>query len=572
MRERFCSLALQKLLEKMNKANKSESSLLSQKAERILKGRLKRSTEQLTKADALKLIQELEVHQIELELQNQKLIIAKEQIAKTADDKFAELYDFAPSGYITLSREGKILGLNLCAARMLGMERSHITGSSFANFVSAETKPILNGFLKKIFESKSREFCQLILSINGNMPVYVHIVGITHENENSCHVNVVDITELKLAEQSIMISQEKYRTLLNASPEGILLVDLKGIITEVSEIGLELFSVNSRNDIIGKDLYRYVPSKEKRSLRTLIEKTMNEGLVQNMGILLKKNNHSLFFSEMSSTLIQDQNGIPVSYMIIIRDISQRKKTETKQFHADRMASLGEMASGIAHEINQPLNTISLALDNILYEASNNNESIKKDYLQLKSEKIFENITRIRNIIDHVRAFSKSDDDYILTGFDVNMSIKNAVSMISEQFNHLAIKLNLQLEENLPLIIGNTYKLEQVILNLLSNAKDALIEKKSSKSELYDMVAGIKTFYENQSIIIEISDNGTGIKEDDIDHIMLPFYTTKDSGKGTGLGLSISYQIIKEMNGTIEFSGNTLSGTIFKIVLNTSKTD
>ena len=197
--------------------------------------------------------------------------------------------------------------------------------------------------------------------------------------------------------------------------------------------------------------------------------------------------------------------------------------------------------------------------------------INTKYLNKKSEKIFENITRIRNIIDHVRAFSKNDDDYILTGFDVNQCIKNSVSMISEQFNHLDIKLDLQLEESLPMITGNTFKLEQLFVNLLSNAKDALIEKKNKQAALFDMLIGIRTFIEKQSIIIEISDNGTGIKEDDLDHIMLPFYTTKDSGKGTGLGLSISYQIIKEMNGTIELTSNTVSGTRFRIILNIPKT-
>lgn len=217
------------------------------------------------------------------------------------------------------------------------------------------------------------------------------------------------------------------------------------------------------------------------------------------------------------------------------------------------------------KINQPLNTISLVVDNIFYEATKD-ENLRNDYLKKKSEKIFENITRIRNIIDHIRAFSRSNDDYILTGFDINSSINNAVTMISEQFEHLAIKLNLQLEKNLPLIIGNTFQFEQVLLNLLSNAKDALIEKKNIRKEHFDMLVSIRSFKENQCLIIEMTDNGTGINEEDIEHIFLPLYTTKDTGMGTGLGLSISYQIIKEMNGTIEITSNKRTGTTFKIIL------
>ena len=374
-----------------------------------------------------------------------------------------------------------------------------------------------------------------------------------------------DITEHKLAEDALKVSEEKYRTMLNASPDGIFITSLSGIITDVSEIGLELFGSDTTSDLKGKHFLRFVPHDEKKTVREIIEKTMNEGLAQNFEIKIRKKNQSLFLSETSSTLIQGQDGTPFSFMIIVRDISQRKKLEKKQIHADRMANLGEMASGIAHEINQPLNTISIVMDNILLEASKD-QPIDHKYLNRKSEKIFENITRIRNIIDHVRAFSRSHDDYILTGFDVNTSIRNAASMISEQFKHLAICMNLELEENLPQIIGNTYKFEQVILNLLSNAKDAVLDRKSNQPDSFEMLIGIKSCMEGQFVTIVLTDNGAGISEEDIDHIMLPFYTTKDAGKGAGLGLSISYQIIKEMNGTMEFSSKLSAGTKIKIIL------
>lgn len=382
-------------------------------------------------------------------------------------------------------------------------------------------------------------------------------LGIQHTIRN--------ITERKNSEQALRVSEEKYRTMLNASPDGIFITNLKGIITDVSEIGLELYGSDNRNDLMGKHFMRFLPGDEKKVVKEIIEKTLTEGLAQNVEIKIRKKNQSLFLSETSATLIQDSDGVPVSFMVIIRDISQRKRIEKKQIHADRMASLGEMASGIAHEINQPLNTISLALDNIVFE-TNNKEGIDKNYLKKKTDKIFENISRIRNIIDHVRSFSSSNDDYVLSGFDINTSIRNAVSMVSEQFKHKAIQLHLKLKNNLPTIVGNTYKFEQVILNLLSNAKDAVLERKTQSNSALEMKISITSYIENQCIGVEITDNGTGISEDDIDHIMLPFYTTKDAGKGTGLGLSISYQIIKEMNGSIEITSTPEQGTTFKIWL------
>jgi C4-dicarboxylate-specific signal transduction histidine kinase len=213
----------------------------------------------------------------------------------------------------------------------------------------------------------------------------------------------------------------------------------------------------------------------------------------------------------------------------------------------------------------------MVMDKILFE-TDKTETIDIQFLKTKSDKIFDNITRIRNIIDHVRAFSRSDSNYLLTAFDINSSIENAVSMITEQYKHLDINLKTQLNRQLPQIVGNTFKFEQVIVNLLTNAKDAVLERRRKQEDYSELKVEIKTYQEKQSLIVEITDNGTGIDKDDIHNIMLPFYTTKEEGKGTGLGLSICYQIIKEMNGTIDISSDGENGTKIKLVLDIQKTN
>ena len=378
------------------------------------------------------------------------------------------------------------------------------------------------------------------------------------------------ITDRKVAEQAIKISEEKYKTMLNASPDCMVLTDMNGIV-EVSEIGLHLLGAETREELAGKDIFQFVSYDEHDILKEMLVKTTSEGFTQNIGITIRKQNRSVFTGEISATLMQNPDGAPISFMIIIRDVSQRKKKEAKQIHVDRMSTLGEMAAGIAHEINQPLNIISMVADKILFETAKT-EIVDVGFLKSKTNKIFENITRIRDIIDHVRAFSRShNEDYILTTFNVNSSIVNASSMIMEQFKHHGINLNLQLEQQIPQIVGNTYKFEQVILNLLANAKDAVTEKKSKTEDDFEMLVGIRSYTENQCIFVEISDNGIGISKDDVHNIMLPFYTTKEEGKGTGLGLSISYQIMKELNGTIEITSDSSFGTKFKLVLPVLKT-
>lgn len=364
-------------------------------------------------------------------------------------------------------------------------------------------------------------------------------------------------------------NEEKYRTMINASPDGVVLVDLSGKIKEVSEIGIELFGAGTREVILGKDVTTFIADDSETLIREILKTTLEKGFAKNIELKLKRIDQTLFLSEISANLIQDANRNPLSILIVIRDISQRKKLQANQIHADRMASLGQMAAGMAHEINQPLNIISMVMDKLLFEA-NKNMKVDMEMLNDKSNKIFENLTRIRNIIDHIRVFSRSNVEYIPIAFNINMSIENAISMISEQFKHLGIKLNMHLDEEVPQLVGNTYQFEQVIINLLSNAKDAILEKKSIDPTFTDFCIDINTFVKDDQLIIEVKDNGMGIKEADLNNILLPFFSTKEEGKGTGLGLSICYQIIKDMGGNIDISSIRSEQTIIKLIFDLKK--
>ena len=496
-----------------------------------------------------------------------------EQALRESEELFRTVV-YNSSDLTTLTTaEGIVTYCSPQCINVTGYPEDRFIGQTMPDIIHPSDVEVCRQAWEQVFNQgiELREFEYQIVDNEGMVRWLSHSAKVVKEGARIIGIQntIRNITERKMAEQALKISEEKYKTMLSASPDGILLVDMKGIINEISEIGLELFGADSRDDMVGKDIFRFVPSDEKETVREIIEKTTNEGLVQNVGLKIRKKNQSVFAGETSATLIQGPDGAPVAFMIIIRDISRRKKMETKQIHADRMANLGEMASGIAHEINQPLNIISMVMDKILFESAKT-ETIDLEFLKNKSNKIFDNITRIRNIIDHIRAFSRSHDDFVLTAFDINSSIDNATSMILEQFKHLGISLDVQLDKQLPQIVGNTYKFEQVIVNLLVNAKDAVIEKKNKLEDYSEMIVRIRSYVENQMLIVEVADNGIGISNEDINNIILPFYTTKDEGKGTGIGLSICYQIIKEMDGTIEITSDRLHGTTVKLVLDIHK--
>ncbi len=191
---------------------KSESATrLRQKAEELLKKKSSKTASHISEIETLKLIHELEVHQIELELQKEELRRAN-KLTKVAGEKYVELFDFAPTGYFTLSQEGKIFELNLFGSKMLGKERQFLKNNQFGFFVSEDTKPIFNHFLNKAFNSKTRVECEITLSTTGNSTIYVHLAGSVNDNGEQCFVTMVDITERKLAEETLRESELKFRT------------------------------------------------------------------------------------------------------------------------------------------------------------------------------------------------------------------------------------------------------------------------------------------------------------------------------------------------------------------------
>jgi len=181
---------------------------LRQMAEILLNGKENGSKTRVHGSDNLKLIRELEVYQIELEMQNEELKLAKEK-AELAEKKYTELFDFAPSGYLTLSKEGEIINLNTSAEHMLGKKRSMLIKSSFGFFVSSDTRAVYNGFLQKIFENGSKETCELKLATENDSVKYILASGIISNIDEKCLVTMVDITKRKQAENELKKAKEK---------------------------------------------------------------------------------------------------------------------------------------------------------------------------------------------------------------------------------------------------------------------------------------------------------------------------------------------------------------------------
>ncbi len=251
------------------------------------------------------------------------------------------------------------------------------------------------------------------------------------------------------------------------------------------------------------------------------------------------------------------------------EISERKRAETQLVQSSKMATIGQMASGITHELNQPMNIMRMGVEAAQIQIQRGLADIPM--LSETLERVEGQILRMSDIINHMRVYTRQDrDDH--TVFNPATALIEGCKLFEGQLKGLDIELSDALSSPVSdssenMVLGHPTRLEQVVLNLLSNARDAITDRREQIGLDFKGVIWVRHYFDiaNGHMVIQVEDNGGGISEKVLPHIFAPFVTTKDSGKGTGLGLSISYTIIEGMGGTIEVK-NGVSGACFEVLL------
>jgi len=317
----------------MKNENKSSAESLRQKAEEFLRNKKPIANTLKTwmpEPEALRIIHELEVHQIELEMQNDELIEANVRAVKEAE-RYAELYDFAPSGYFTLSRDGNIIELNLNGANMLGKERSHLKNRQFALFVSRDTRPVFNLFLEKAFQSKIQETCEIKLVTNGKLPMYVLLTGNVAENQEQCNVVMVDITKLKLAETALVTNNLRLELALKSGNMAWWEMDLiTGAVTfEKSKAEMLGFAPEKFKHYM--DFVSLVHPEDTKRIMMAMQRHL-DGLVDKYEIeyrILTKSGEYCWFYDIGSVSVKDATGKTLLTSGLAININERKLAETE---------------------------------------------------------------------------------------------------------------------------------------------------------------------------------------------------------------------------------------------------
>jgi histidine kinase len=366
----------------------------------------------------------------------------------------------------------------------------------------------------------------------------------------------LDVTEIKLLEEELEKSEKKYHAIFDNIPNPVFVLDMDTLEILDCNVSVEGVYGYPKEEIIRSSFLQLFRPQEQDQYAKMIKNSSVINQVRH----LNKNGVTIFVNIRISP--SEYPGRKV-LLVTTSDITQRLETEQQLIQASKMATLGEMATGVAHELNQPLSVIKTA-SRFFMKKIRKKEKIKNDVLFTMAEEIDTYVDRATKIINHMRQFGRKSD-VTLEKVPVNALLKNALSILGQQLKVRGIEVVWDLEQDLPLIMGDPDRLEQVFINLLINARDAIDERwQSQPHQKGKKTITLITRSNAKEITVEIRDTGGGIPDSVIERIFEPFFTTKKVGQGTGLGLSISYGIIKDCKGSLQAVSNNDHGASFII--------
>ena len=536
---------------------------------------------------AKRLIHELRVHQIELELQNDEL--RRTRIAlEVEQERYIDLYDFAPVGYLSVSEVGLILKANLTAATLLGVPRTAMINQPLSRFILPEDQDIYYHHRNQLSTSQTAapespietRSCELRMlkkdetafwaQLNATISTYSHGTPVFR-------IVLSDITRRKeaveaLRQSELRESENRFRKLFIQHSAVMLILDAKtGRIVDANKAAVRFYGW-SLDELRQMNILE-INTLSSDTLRTFLEKAAgSEG--GRFEFRHRRADGSIREVEVFSNGLESEgNKFLVS---IVHDITERKQfeeqlktlnneleqrvdertselqeTQAHYLHVEKLSTIGKLSASIAHEINNPLQGIMTILKGLeKYAILDEGDRNMLNLAISESE-------RIKNLIQSLHDFNRPSLGRKAL-MDMNKSLAPLLLLCKKDFNIRQISVICNFTEQLPQILAVEDQIKQVLLNLLTNAAEACHQPGG--------VITISTWLEEKYVAVAIKDTGIGIASAELDQIFQPFYTTKAEVKGTGLGLSISHGIIKRHHGEIRVESKLGEGSTFTILL------
>jgi PAS domain S-box-containing protein len=472
-------------------------------------------------------------------------------------------------GILAIDKNGKITSFNRSAEEITGFKREEALGKDCRQILKSdfceESCP-----LKEVMDTRKPVFTYEIVLTNktGNkVPVNITTSPLISRNNEMIGAveNFRDLTKHKGLWGKLREERNKAQQYLNIAGVIIVAINREGIVTLINKKGCDVLGFKEE-ELIGKNWYSLcVPERfreeRKRDFDDLMAGYYNE-VEDYENIIVTKSGEERIIAWHNTLIRNDERNI-IGTLSSGEDITKRKQTEEELIRSEKMASLGQLAASVVHEVNNPLAGIMIYVKLFLKKfQSGTLQSTGTDEQLMKMQKELERTTRIiRNLLDFAR-----QSEPTMAQTDINKVVEAALLLVGNQISLENINLERKLDPELPQVLADFDKIQQVLINIMLNATQAMPDG-GNLTIVTSVAHGIKIGDEIKNAVrIDITDTGVGIPQENLAKLFTPFFTTKEKGKGVGLGLSVVHGIIDKHKGKIEVMSKPNLGTTFSIYL------
>ncbi|WP_408581364.1 PAS domain-containing protein [Bacillus licheniformis] len=462
-----------------------------------------------------------------------------------AKEEFEAMIEGLPNP-LCISVQGEIVYVNDAMVNLLGAEhKRQIIGKYSYDFIEKEYHDIVKNRIKRMQQGLDVGMIEQTWHKLDGTQIHLEVKAAPtiYQNQKAELLLLIDISSRKKFQTILQKSRERYQLLIQNSIDTIAVIH-KGRWVFMNESGIRLFEAKTYEDLIGKDIYEHLHPCDhedvKARLKRITDRQSESEIIKQTWYTFEKR---LIYTEM--VCIPTTFFGETAVQVILRDISERKQTEELMVRSEKLSIAGQLAAGIAHEIRNPLTAIKGFLQ-LMKPTMEENEH----YFNI----IFSELSRIELILSELLMLAKPQQNALKEKLDLIRLIREVTALLETQANLNGILINTILTDDKIYIKGDQNQLKQVFINLIKNA----VESMPNGGTVHLTVRET-----DDSVVVEVEDEGEGIPEHVLKRIGEPFLTTKE--KGTGLGLMVTFNIIENHNGTIEVDSKAEKGTTFKIL-------
>ncbi len=456
---------------------------------------------------------------------------------REAERRYRELFDNIQEGVFFSTPDGRFIEVNDALVRMLGYRnREHLLQADFRAQVcfSAEQYEELAGQMQQYGAVRNHE--QTLCRSDGS-PVHVLINAFAVRDAQHRIIQyrgvMLDISGLKTFQSELQRERDFSGKILNNTQSLILVADTSGLVSYANRRWYDMGY--QQNQLLSRPLEELIVPARRQALNEAFASTLAGQQIDNLEVQIVHGEGRVGYFSMNLSPMRDEQGHVASIVVVMSDITDAATLQAKLLHAEKMAAVGQLVSGVAHEVNNPLTAI-LGFSDLLMENPDVPESARKDL-----RVILEQAQRTKQIVQNLLSFARQMPPQ-RRPVQLNTILSRTVQLRAYDLHSRGVEVAEQLDPELPQAVGDAHQLQQVFLNILNNAYDAVRDTgRPARIE-------IKTTNRGGFVEVLFRDNGYGISFPE--RIFDPFFTTKEIGKGTGLGLSICYGIVREHGGEI----------------------